>query len=43
MFENFYIKSDYIRMNIIWILMIKITYIYIIIKKDINIKGQIKI
>ena len=36
MFENFYIKCDYDKMNIIWIILVKIIFRYIIIKKDIS-------
>ena len=35
-FENFYIKSDYDRMNIVWMILIKITFGYVITKIDIS-------
>ena len=36
MFENFYFKRDYDKMNIVWIILIKITFRRIITNKDIN-------
>ena len=34
MLRNFYIKSDYNKMNIVWMMLIKIIFEYIIIKID---------
>ena len=36
MFENFYIKRDNDRMNIVWVILVKITFGCIITKKDIS-------
>ena len=36
MFGNFYNKSDYDRMNIVWMTIIKITFRYKISKKDMS-------
>ena len=36
MFGNFYIKSNYERMDIVWMIVIKITFEYKITKKDMN-------
>ena len=35
MFENFYLKSEFDKINVIWIILIKITFDCIITEKDI--------
>ena len=33
-FENFYVKSDYDKMNIVGVILVKITFKYIVTKKN---------
>ena len=36
MFENIYLKIDFMKMNVVWIMLIKITFGCVIIKNDMS-------